>query len=1097
MLSFNQLLPPLLGMGNDWTPFEKAVELRFPLNSVPEYTLPVSVVIPVYNRKEKLGKTIAALTHSTYPLDLIEVVIADDGSSDRPEELVEIFQPYFSIKHVFQEDLGFRLSEVRNLGIREAKHDCIIILDCDMLPEPTLVEAYMRYMHISSKIVLIGGRRYVNTDSLSIQDVLDSIQSALQLPTQRVDTGRGPEGDEAPSEDWRYKFYRETNLAKDEKYAFRWLCGGNLCIHRSLHNTIGGFDESFTAWGAEDQEYGFRLYRQGAWFIPIVGAEALHQEPPGGSNETDRNEGRSITRQQLEEKCPAMYRKSEHGRMYEVPKLTIYIPAYNCVKYIEYAVESALRQTFTDLEVVVCNDGSTDGTGELLDKVYGAHPRVKILHQENRGISYASNAAIRAGRGEYILQLDGDDILLPIAAEMLIGVFETSRADLGVVYGDTILIDEGGVPTGDAYSWSIYGRDFLLKGMRIHPPRMYRRRDFNRTTGFDESIGNAVDYDIFLKLSEVTTMYHVQTPLYLYRQHSASTSKAKRKLQDENNFYCVQQAILRNGLEHRIQLQRDIDKPRTITKELISPPIDYRLDIVHSLRRLGIFGIPHTKFFRWELDLWASKNTLKVSEETLNLTNRYIRLGPFSSPRDGLNAMSKIQNDLQLKAYLRSYVQGRSTSFHVFVVAQNDESDLEMLALRKKFQIDYRWPAEVVKQLQFSDVFVINNDIQFELDAYTDSIRRPQQEIQRYSVEEFWSIEGQKLLFTWRDYQVFFEMPPDWSMALTHPDLFQLAHHLLVEPWDKSVLENWQPTRTPGWRPGLAFSGGIDSSAAMALMPEETVLIYHERIEIESKLNHTNALRFFQKIKEDTGRTVHRIPSNHEQLRALQGKSAGFSTDYACALQVILLADYFGLDSVATGMPLENAYLYHGHRYRDFSTSWFWRHYSPLFKSVGLPLYQPVAGCSEVVNLQIVGARHWEGWAQSCLRSNHAGEVCGACWKCFRKNTMQGQQFTLSDEISTFLEKQPLKQAASTLFSIQLNGVSKEGINIRERFSHLNSLLVQDWSFLRHHYEQALDMIPPKYREFTRLRLQEFSSPMTEVEIARLKSINLYPELEP
>ena len=99
-------------------------------------------------------------------------------------------------------------------------------------------------MHVSKKAVLIGGRRYVNTDDLSIQDVLDNIETVLNLPTQRVDTGRGPVGDEAPSEDWRYKFYHETEQAKSAQYAFRWLCGGNLCIDRQLHESVGGFDET-------------------------------------------------------------------------------------------------------------------------------------------------------------------------------------------------------------------------------------------------------------------------------------------------------------------------------------------------------------------------------------------------------------------------------------------------------------------------------------------------------------------------------------------------------------------------------------------------------------------------------------------------------------------------------------------------------------------------------------------------------------------------------------------------------------------------------------------------------------------------------------
>ena len=1096
MLSMKELLPPLLGMGNDWTPFEQAVKIRFPTNQTPDYSLPVSIVIPVFNRKEKLAKTIAALTHSTYPLNLIEVVIADDGSSDNPDEILPLFGSFFEVKYVAQEDLGYRLSEVRNLGIRESTHDIIIILDCDMLPEPTLVEAYMRFMHVSQKAVLIGGRRYVNTDGLSIENVLDDITCVLSLPTQRVDTGRGPIGDESPSEDWRYKFYRKSNNAKDEKYAFRWLCGGNICIHRELHNRVGGFDESFTAWGAEDQEYGFRLYREGAWFIPVHGAQALHQEPPGGSNETDRDAGKIITMEQLIEKCPAMYRKSEHGRKYEVPKVTVYIPAYNCINYIEQAIESVLCQSFTDLEVVVCNDGSTDGTGEYVDGLYADHPRVIILHQENGGIGVASNAAIRAGRGEYILQLDSDDFLLPSTIEILVNVFESTDKDIGLVYGDAYLMDQAGRPYQDAYSWSLYGRAKLFDGMRIHPPRMFRRRDYNRTTGFDESIKNAVDYDFFLKLSEITTAYHVQTAMYLYRQHEQSTSNADRSLQDANTRYCLEQALRRNGLEHRITLTGDRKNPRKFQFNVIDQPVNYQLNMHSINERFGFSTALIPQLHRWELDAWATKNTLERSEAMFTSGERYLRIGPFRTAKDGLEAISHLNKKNSMKGFLRSLTQGRSSSFHIFV-KMDETRDSKVVELSRHFQREYQWATEIVPSMEFGSVMNANRNTLHEIDSIIQSHQKShEQSNQAYQPSEYWTYVNNTLLFRWRGQEVFFEMPEDWSFDRTHPDLFQVAHHLLVEPWDKSAMEHWNPTRQPGWRPGLAFSGGIDSAAAMALMPDETVLLYNERTGIEGKLDHTNALRFFEKIELETGRTVHRIRSNHEQIRTEFGKSVGFSTDYACAVQVVLLADHFGLDSLATGMPLENSYLFHGHRYRDFSKSWFWKHYAPMFASIGLPLYQPVAGCSEVVNLAIVTGSGWEGWAQSCLRSKRPGEVCGACWKCFRKNTLQGADFSLSDEISTFLSKEPLKQAASTLYSIQRVGRSKEGACIAKTYPHLQPLLNQDWSFLDRYLEASMELIPPFYREFTQTRLKRYVGPMNDADINMLRKVNLYEEVQ-
>jgi len=334
-------------------------------------------------------------------------------------------------------------------------------------------------------------------------------------------------------------------------------------------------------------------------------------------------------------------------------------------------------------------------------------------------------------------------------------------------------------------------------------------------------------------------------------------------------------------------------------------------------------------------------------------------------------------------------------------------------------------------------------------------------------------------------------MPDNWYLAETHDDLLRLAHYVMVAPWDKTVLDGWKPTRRPGWRPGLAFSGGIDSAAAMELMPSSTVLIYNERDGIGGQLNHTNAFRFFEHIREITGRNVTRVPSNHESLRMRDGKMPGFSTDYACGVQVILLADYFGLDSLGTGMPLENSFLWHGYRYRDFEESWFWNHYAPLFESVGLSLYQPVAGCSEIINLKITNDTGWEGWAQSCLRSTEPGEICGRCWKCFRKNSLQGLPWEYAGEIESFLKKRPLKQGASTLYSIQRNSISVEGIDIIKTYPDLEPMLSIDLEFLNRNHPIATKMLPSRYRTFTELRLLEYCEPMIDSDLNDLSEFDI------
>jgi hypothetical protein len=336
-------------------------------------------------------------------------------------------------------------------------------------------------------------------------------------------------------------------------------------------------------------------------------------------------------------------------------------------------------------------------------------------------------------------------------------------------------------------------------------------------------------------------------------------------------------------------------------------------------------------------------------------------------------------------------------------------------------------------------------------------------------------------------------MPEDYVFEEAHPDLFKLAEFVLLSPFEKNILDGWIPSRQPGFRPGLAFSGGVDSTAAMALLPEQTLLLYHERTGFESILDHSNALRFFEHLRVEKNRPVVTVLSNHELVRTLSGKSPGFATDYACAVHVILLADHFGLDSIATGMPLENAFLWHGQGFREFEETWFWKRNAPLFESVGLQILQPVMGCSEIINRRIVEASGFGSFAQSCLRAQ-AGESCGECWKCFRKNSILGEPIRMSREIETFLSEDRLKMAAGTIYSIQ----KMEGSQMYNRMynqimrdhPHLQEVIHADVSFLEEHYEPALNLIPERYRHFVKRKLGEVAQPIAHLEL--IESFNMY-----
>jgi chondroitin synthase len=556
-------LAPLPDSTNDyiwWRKKKSHKNLSTDIESKEESPFGLSVIVPTFNRSKILDVTLACLVNQN-TVFRYEVIVADDGSREDIVAVTRRYENLIDIKYVRQRDYGYQLCAVRNLGMRTAKYRFIAILDCDMAPNPLWVESYMGLLQEDDDVALIGPRKYIDTSNFDGKDFLESSGLLETLP--EVITNNDVSGKKAGevSLDWRLQHFKDTEDLRLCDTPFRYFSGGNVAFSKKWLSRVGWFDEEFTHWGGEDNEFGYRLYRQGCFFRAVWGAMAYHQEPPGKENETDRAEGKRITLGIVMEKVPYFYRKITplaNSVIHKMPLVSIYIPAYNCSENIVRCVDSALNQTITDLEVCVCNDGSTDSTLEVLKSTYGENPRVKIVDKSNGGIGSASNAAVNISSGFYIGQLDSDDYLEPDAVELCLREFMSDRR-LACVYTTNRNVDAEGKVIADGYNWPVFSREKLTTAMIAHHFRMFTIRAFNLTAGFDETIANAVDYDMYLKLSEVGDFRHINKVSYNRVLHGENTSIKKIRAQKTNHFYAQNRSLRRQLIRNFELIPTDDD----------------------------------------------------------------------------------------------------------------------------------------------------------------------------------------------------------------------------------------------------------------------------------------------------------------------------------------------------------------------------------------------------------------------------------------------------------------------------------------------------------------------------------------------------------
>jgi LmbE family N-acetylglucosaminyl deacetylase/glycosyltransferase involved in cell wall biosynthesis len=235
-----------------------------------------SVVVPTYNRRELLRHTLDSLSRQTLDQGAFEVLVVDDGSTDDTTSFITTYRALRTLRYFHQEDRGYRVARARNLGLQAAAGRVCVFVDSGVLLAPGALEAHLAHHGDPARPVAVSG--YVhgfnenNEDAEEISRLIDPAD--VDGSIARLAAG----GRFADIRESFYARYGDDFGHLPAPWLMFWCC--NASAPTDLLRAVGGFDEAFQSWGAEDVDLSYRLHRAGAHHLVERAAAAIHEPHP-------------------------------------------------------------------------------------------------------------------------------------------------------------------------------------------------------------------------------------------------------------------------------------------------------------------------------------------------------------------------------------------------------------------------------------------------------------------------------------------------------------------------------------------------------------------------------------------------------------------------------------------------------------------------------------------------------------------------------------------------------------------------------------------------------------------------------------------------
>lgn len=205
----------------------------------------------------------------------------------------------------------------------------------------------------------------------------------------------------------------------------------------------------------------------------------------------------------------------------KAPTVSVILPVFNAERYLKYAVDSILDQTYKNFELIIVNDGSTDGSRALIEAYAKSDDRIVAIHQENIGLVATLNKAVKLAKGTYVARMDADDISLPRRLELQVALMDKNKKAVLCASCFDVINEHNEfvrLSTAPAFNEDLK-RSMHLYNPIAHGSVMFRTEAFIKAGGYSSEVGPVEDYDLWIRLASIGDFIYSPHSLFRWRMN--------------------------------------------------------------------------------------------------------------------------------------------------------------------------------------------------------------------------------------------------------------------------------------------------------------------------------------------------------------------------------------------------------------------------------------------------------------------------------------------------------------------------------------------------------------------------------------------------